>query len=147
MTVIKVILLVGVLVLMRLYLLAPRSSLRDRLILAPLSGLLVIAVLYPDATTWTARRLGVSRGADLLFYLGFLVVFFVLGTLRIQVREQQAEITTLVRQLGLLRAEVDEAAAAPPTRTAAVAARLPAPTTARPTDGRVDRGINGTVGA
>lgn len=116
MTVIKVILLVGVLVLMRLYLLAPRSSLRDRLILAPLSGLLVVAVLYPNATTWTARRLGVSRGADLLFYLGFLVVFFVLGTLRIQVREQQAEITTLVRHLGLLRAELDESAP-PPDRT------------------------------
>lgn len=147
MTAIKVVLLVGVLVLMRLYLLAPRSSLRDRLILGPLSGLLVLAVLYPDATTWAAHRLGVSRGADLLFYLGFLVVFFVLGTLRIQVREQQAEITTLVRHLSLLRAEVDEAAP-PPVRPPTAAATQPSgSTTVRPTTERIDKATNGAGGA
>jgi len=112
MTIIKPILLIGVLMLMRLCLLAPRSTLRDRLILTPLSALVLIAVIDPDVTTWAAHRLGVSRGSDLLFYLGFLLVFFVIGTLRLQVREQQAEITTLVRELGLLWARLDEVGAA-----------------------------------
>ena len=114
MTIIKPILVIGVLVLMRLYLLAPRSTLRDRLILAPLSALVLLAVINPGITTWSAHRLGVSRGSDLLFYLGFLLVFFVIGTLRIQVREQQSEITTLVRQLGLLRARLDDAGTTAP---------------------------------
>lgn len=104
MTWIKLILLVGLVIVVRFYVRSPRSTLRDRLIVIPLALLLAAAVIYPELTSGVADLVGVGRGVDLAFYLGFLLIYFIVGMLRTQLTEQERKITSLVRELALLRA-------------------------------------------
>lgn len=75
-----------------------------RLLFAAFVGIAVLAVLFPNALTWIANRVGVGRGTDLLLYV--LIVMFV-AFVYTQFRRnatQQRSITLLARQVALLEA-------------------------------------------
>ena len=64
------------------------------------------AILYPESTTRIARSIGIDRGADLISYcavLGFLIGYFVMY---LKYRKIQNQITGLVREIALNKAEI-----------------------------------------
>ncbi len=66
-----------------------------------------VVVMLPDSTTFLAHRLGVGRGVDLVTYLALLFIFFLLFRLFSRIEELERDITRLVREIALQRAEVD----------------------------------------
>ena len=100
----KIGLLVGLLAIVRVYFVRARTPRRDRLLVLLMFGGLALAVVQPSTTSWLATRLGVGRGVDLAFYVGFMLLFFVAATQRAHLREQEHTIATLVREIALLRA-------------------------------------------
>ncbi|MGD8278973.1 MAG: DUF2304 domain-containing protein [Gemmatimonadota bacterium] len=66
-----------------------------------------ITILIPDLTTDIAHTLGIGRGADLLIYIVailFIASFFFFYN---RYRRLEAELTRLVRQLALEKAETE----------------------------------------
>jgi hypothetical protein len=110
----KALLIAGVVLVALLYLARGRSPWRDRFVVVVLMSGLVVAVLVPDVTSVVAQHLGVGRGVDLAFYVGFLLLFFLVAMQRARIREQDRTITTIVREIALLRAERAGDAAPPP---------------------------------
>jgi len=105
----KVLLIAGVTAIALLYLARGRSPWRDRVVVLVLMSGLVVAVLLPDVTSVVAEHLGVGRGVDLAFYVGFLLLFFLVAMQRARIREQDRTITTIIRELALLRARRPDA--------------------------------------
>jgi hypothetical protein len=68
--------------------------------------MLVFAV-QPDWSTGVAKSVGVSRGADLLFYLSHLTLFFIAFTYFLKFKKMEARFTKLVRQLALERSHTN----------------------------------------
>lgn len=83
-----------------------------------------VAVVVPDSTNRVAHIVGVGRGADLVTYIAIIAVMFVLVHYYTKFVDLQRQITTLTRELAILRADLDRAQ--PPG--AAGSAGAPAPT-------------------
>jgi small membrane protein len=66
-----------------------------------LSASSLVFIAFPNAATMVANFLGVGRGADLLLYLLFIVVVFVLVGNLIRFRNQDRQVTTLARKIAL----------------------------------------------
>ena len=82
-------------------LLLPRVGyLRKGVIFAVVLTMLVFAI-RPDWSTSVADAVGISRGADLLFYLSHLTLFFVAFVYFVKFKEMEVRFTKLVRQLAL----------------------------------------------
>jgi hypothetical protein len=71
-----------------------------------------IAVLFPDITASAAVVVGVGRGVDLVTYLVEIGTLFVLLHYYTKFVEVERRLTEVVRELAILRAEVDRAAQA-----------------------------------
>lgn len=99
------------------YLTRGRSPWRDRVVVLVLSGVLVTAIIVPHVTSVVARWMNVGRGVDLAFYLGFLLLFFLVAIQRIRIREQDRTITTIVRELALLKARLPDEQEDPASRS------------------------------
>ena len=67
----------------------------------------VICILFPEWTNVIARKLGVGRGADLIFYLCILLFYFILLKLYARLRKLEEQITTLIRN-DALRGAVEQ---------------------------------------
>jgi hypothetical protein len=65
------------------------------------------AVLFPEHTDVVANFVGVGRGVDLITYVIEVVVLFVLIHYYTKFVELQRQLTDVVRELAILRAEVD----------------------------------------
>lgn len=104
MTAFKALAIAGLAVAATIYITRGRSPRRDRVVVLVLVAGLVVAVLVPHVTSIVAHHLGVGRGVDLAFYVGFLLLFFLVGMQRARLREQDRTITEIVRELALLRA-------------------------------------------
>jgi hypothetical protein len=65
----------------------------------------ILAVLFPESTTYVANAIGVGRGADLVLYM--LVMVFLYNAVAVSQRIHQLEhkITVLTRELAISRAE------------------------------------------
>ena len=101
---IKLVLLTGV-VFIALYLLVRwRKQVLDVIFL----GLLVIAaivfILYPDITTAIAHKLGVGRGADLVFYISILIFWFILLKFYMRIRRLEQTVTAIIRDNAIKQA-------------------------------------------
>ncbi|MBX3162394.1 MAG: DUF2304 domain-containing protein [Deltaproteobacteria bacterium] len=67
------------------------------------------AVVFPDATDDVANFVGVGRGVDLITYLIEIAVLFVLLHYYTKFVELQRQLTDVVREMAILRAEVEAA--------------------------------------
>jgi len=72
------------------------------------------AVLFPDVTNDIAHVVGVGRGADLIMYMLHVGLLFVIIHYYTKFVELQQQITHLVREIALLRRQVERSSAAPP---------------------------------
>lgn len=59
------------------------------------------AVIWPDAVTWLAHRVGVSRGTDLVLYVAVMVFLMALTSLYHRVRTLEEQVVLLNRELAL----------------------------------------------
>jgi hypothetical protein len=71
-----------------------------------------VAVIFPDLTAEAAQLVGVGRGVDLVTYLVEIGTLFVLLHYYTKFVEVERRMTDVVREMAILRAEVDRAAAA-----------------------------------
>lgn len=82
-----------------------RTRLAHRLVAILLCLTAIVFVLFPDLTTAVARRLGVGRGTDLLFYVSLIAGVNVILHLYRRTRELERKITKQVRAAALHEAE------------------------------------------
>ncbi len=67
-----------------------------------------LAVVFPERTDVIANFVGVGRGVDLVLYLLSATFLFVLIHYYTRFVDQQQQLTRVVRELALLRAELEE---------------------------------------
>lgn len=98
MTAIQIILTAGLIVTGIYMYLRLRTSLTDVLLIVLFIAIGVFFVLFPDFTNRLAKLAGVGRGADLIFYLGFLFMFFLILKLYSRIRKLEQHLTESVRK-------------------------------------------------
>lgn len=95
------VILIGVYMYVRL-----RSTILDVFLI----GIFIIAgtllVLFPEYSNKIAHWAGVGRGADLLFYLSILFLFFLILKLYSRVRRMEQNFTEIVRNKSIEDAKV-----------------------------------------
>ncbi len=106
MTLIQVILTAG-LVFIALYMYVRlRTSLIDVILIFAFMTGGILLVLFPDTTSSIAHWAGVGRGVDLVFYLGFLFLFFVILKLYARIRRLEQHLTKTIRNESIENAKV-----------------------------------------
>ncbi|MBS1760609.1 MAG: DUF2304 domain-containing protein [Bacteroidetes bacterium] len=98
MNAIQILLIGGVIAIFIYYIARFRSALVDLIILSLFSIAAIFFILYPDETTVIANKLGVQRGADLLFYCCILFFLFIVVKLFARVRRLEQKLTEVIRQ-------------------------------------------------
>ena len=63
--------------------------------------LAVILVLWPNSTRVVANYLGIGRGADLVFYVSLVVIFYLLFKLNVKLESLGRDVTKVVRAKSL----------------------------------------------
>ena len=105
MTIIQVALTAGVIFLGLYMYLRLRSTLFDVLLILLFIGAGIFLILFPDYANTIAHWAGVGRGADLMFYLGILFLFFLILKLYARLRRIEQNFTELVRKKSIEEAE------------------------------------------
>lgn len=95
---IQIVLIVGVIVIFLYYILRVRNAFLDLLVLSLFTCLAIFFILLPDYSNKIAHKLGVGRGADLLFYSCILFFLFIVLKLFARIRRLEQSLTSLVRQ-------------------------------------------------
>lgn len=57
-----------------------------------------VVVWIPDATNMAANFLGIGRGADLVFYLSIILIFYLIFRIYIKIEKVEKDITKVVRK-------------------------------------------------
>ncbi len=105
---IQILLLSGVVIIFAYYISRFRNALIDLIALFLFAGLGVFFILFPEYTNTIAHRLGVGRGADLLFYSCILFFLFIILKLFSRIRRLETTLTELVRQQAKDQAELKD---------------------------------------
>jgi small membrane protein len=95
---IQILLISGVVIIFGYYVSRFRNALLDLLVLTIFAGLGIFFILFPEYSNTIAHRLGVGRGADLLFYSCILFFLFIVLKLFARIRRLEEKMTDLVRQ-------------------------------------------------
>lgn len=95
---IQALLIGGVMLIFLYYAFHLRSAVVDLVLLLLFSGLAIFFILVPEDTNIIAHKLGVGRGADLLFYVCILLFLFIVMKLFSRIRRLEKMLTQLVRQ-------------------------------------------------
>ena len=95
---IQVLLICGVVFIFSYYVSRFRNALIDLLVLILFSGLGIFFILFPENANTVARKLGVGRGADLLFYCCILFFLFIILKLFARIRRLENKLTDLARR-------------------------------------------------
>jgi small membrane protein len=95
---IQILLISGVVIIFGYYVSRFRNALLDLLVLTIFAGLGIFFILFPEYSNTIAHRLGVGRGADLLFYSCILFFLFIVLKLFARIRRLEDKVTDLVRQ-------------------------------------------------
>ena len=77
-----------------------KAILRKGFIIAFVVAMLIFTV-RPEWSTAIAQYVGVGRGADFLFYMSHLVLFFIAFVYYLRFKSMEMRFTKLVRQLAL----------------------------------------------
>ena len=94
------VILIGVYMYVRL-----RSTLLDVLLIGIFIIVGTLLVLFPEYSNKIAHWVGVGRGADLLFYLSILFLFFLILKLYSRLRRMEQTFTEIVRNKSIEDAE------------------------------------------
>lgn len=105
MTPIQVILTAGIIIIAAYMYLRLRSTLVDVIMIAIFLITGIVFVMFNEVTDVIAHFLGISRGADMIFYLGILFLFFLILKLYSRLRKVEQKFTELVRNKSIEEAE------------------------------------------
>jgi len=105
MTIIQVALTAG-LVFIGLYMYVRlRSSIIDILLIFLFMAVGIFLVLFPDYSNKLAHWFGVTRGADLVFYLSILFFLFIILKLYSRIRRLEQQLTEIAREKSIAETE------------------------------------------
>jgi len=109
--------LLGLLALFGLYAVRLRSTTGDRVVYLLLWTVGSVLVLRPEWSNAVAARLGIGRGADLVFYLFILFSLFQMAATASAMRRLQRDLGALARETALAEWRARDAAitAKPPS--------------------------------
>jgi hypothetical protein len=102
---IQLLLLIGISALGLYYVIRLRKTVLDLIILIILLVASVTFVLWPELTNKIANKLGVGRGADLLYYVCILLFSFALLKLYARIRRLEQSFTNMIREDALKNAK------------------------------------------
>ncbi|HQW44840.1 MAG: DUF2304 domain-containing protein [Chitinophagaceae bacterium] len=102
---IKILLITSVLFIAIYFYLRLKKSLFDLILLLLLFGAAVVFILFPESTNKLAHKLGVGRGADLVFYLSIIFFWFVILKLYSKIRKLEQTHTEIIRKEAIREAE------------------------------------------
>jgi hypothetical protein len=102
---IQLLLLTGVAIISLYFIIRLKKRILDIVLLAGMIACAVVLILWPDITTTVATRLGVGRGADLVFYVSILTFWFVVLKLYARIRKLEQALTEMIRQEALNKAQ------------------------------------------
>ncbi|HEX5654298.1 MAG TPA: DUF2304 domain-containing protein [Chitinophagaceae bacterium] len=95
---IQVLLIGGVITIFLYYIFRLRNAFLDLLLFSLFAGLAIFFILFPDYTNTIAHKLGVGRGADLLFYSCILFFLFLVMKLFARIRRLEKTLADFIRQ-------------------------------------------------
>ena len=98
MTLIQIILTSGIIIIAAYMYLRLRSNVLDVILILLFVVVGVVFVIFNEITDKMAHFLGISRGADMIFYLGILFLFFLILKLYARLRRIEQNLTELVRK-------------------------------------------------
>lgn len=102
---IQLILITGIVVIFFFYYTQFHNAIADLIFLILFSGVAFFFILYPDYSTVIAKKLGVSRGADLMFYCCIQLFLFICIKLFSRIRKLEKKLSELVSELAEKNAE------------------------------------------
>lgn len=94
---IQPVLLAGVAFIFLYFIVWMKKRLLDIIILSVMIACAVLFILWPDLTTIIAKKVGVGRGADLIFYISILIFWFVILKLYSRIRRLEQLFTSIIR--------------------------------------------------
>lgn len=74
------------------------NSIMDILLLVAMVAGAMVFILFPDTSNGIAHKLGVGRGADLVFYSSIVIFWFVILKLYVRVRQLEKIVTDVIRK-------------------------------------------------
>lgn len=95
---IQIILITGIILIVFNYIQSKHRPSIGTLIVFITAGIGIGLVLFPDISNKIAKRMGVGRGADLIFYICILLFWFIISKLISRIKLLEAQITELVRK-------------------------------------------------
>jgi hypothetical protein len=105
-TLIQPILVAALFIAVVVYLSRLRSKAADRLIVIVIFAISSLLVIHPELASAVAKRVGVGRGVDLVFYVAIPGLAFLLLLVIAKLRELNAKLTAVVREQALSNAHV-----------------------------------------
>jgi len=81
------------------------NSILDILLLFLLVSAALVFTFFPGITNVIAHKLGVGRGADLVFYLSIVIFWFIIIKLYVRIRKLEKIVTDVVRKDTLSEAD------------------------------------------
>ena len=106
---IQVLLITGIILVAVYFFVRLQNSILDIMFLLLMIATALVFVLFPGITNELAHKLGVGRGADLVFYLSIIIFWFVILKLYTRMRRLEKILTEVVRKdaLAEVRKEVE----------------------------------------
>jgi hypothetical protein len=95
------IVLLVLLALFAVYIFRLRSTSGDRITYLGLAAIGVALILDPELTNQVAARLGIGRGADLMFYFFIIFALFHFATTAATIRRMQQDLTRMAQAVAL----------------------------------------------
>ena len=91
-------LITGVILISIFFITRVRHRVLDLLILGTMIVCAIVFIIWPDITNSIAHKVGVGRGADLVFYISILIFWFIILKLYARLRKLEQMITDLIRK-------------------------------------------------
>ena len=105
MTLIQVVLTAGIIIIAAYMYMRLRNTFLDLVLILLFLITGVVFVIFNEITDKMAHFLGIGRGADMIFYLGLLFLFFLMLKLYARLRRVEENLTELVRKKSIEDAE------------------------------------------
>lgn len=98
MTAIQIILLAGILFLYGYFLLNIRRRFLELIFFTLIAIGAIFFIITPDTSTLLAKKLGVQRGVDLIFYFTILFFGYLLMKLYLRIKKVEQKLTAVIRE-------------------------------------------------